>query len=166
MIARFPWVEGELGEDGNGLVHLEVAALRRGVEAAANDQDAEKALAILGFIDDLYRQPLELHPDVLNALDVSFVEDLLSLRTGNTIVRGGTPWGSDESPLGRGRQVPPLTLSLVDQLAALCNGRIWRGQANTGLELTLRSAYPREAFALQLTPPGLHLCSRSSNPRR
>jgi hypothetical protein len=76
MIARFPWVEGELGEDGNGLVHLEVAALRRGVEAAANDQDAEKALAILGFIDDLYRQPLELHPDVLNALDVSFVEDL------------------------------------------------------------------------------------------
>jgi hypothetical protein len=34
-----------------------------------------------------------------------------------------------------------------------------------GLELTLRSAYPREAFALQLTPLGHHLGSRKSNPK-
>jgi hypothetical protein len=37
---------------------------------------------------------------------------------------------------------------------------------NPGLELTLRSAYPRTAFALQLTPLRLHLGSRSSNPSR
>ena len=40
------------------------------------------------------------------------------------------------------------------------------GPPNTGLDLTLRSAYPREAFALQLTPLGEHLGSRKSNPSR
>jgi hypothetical protein len=38
--------------------------------------------------------------------------------------------------------------------------------SNKGLELTLRSAYAREVFALQLTPLGQHLGSRSSNPSR
>jgi hypothetical protein len=37
--------------------------------------------------------------------------------------------------------------------------------SNTGLLLTLRSAYPREAFALQLTPLGLHFGSRNSKPK-
>ena len=39
-------------------------------------------------------------------------------------------------------------------------------RSNTGLDLTLRSAYPREAFALQLTPLGEHLGSRRSHPSR
>jgi hypothetical protein len=38
--------------------------------------------------------------------------------------------------------------------------------SNRGLELTLRSAVWLQAFALQLTPLGLHLGSRSSNPSR
>jgi hypothetical protein len=46
------------------------------------------------------------------------------------------------------------------------NSNSREGLHNTGLELTLRSSYPQEAFALQLTLLGKHFGSRSSNPRR
>ena len=40
-----------------------------------------------------------------------------------------------------------------------------RVKPNTGLELTLRSAYPREAFALQLTPLGYHFLLAQLKPK-
>ena len=75
MVARFPWVEVERGDIGDGLIHLEFAALRSGVEAAAAPKDVKAALPILSFVENLYSDA-RLHPDVLNAIDVSFVEDL------------------------------------------------------------------------------------------
>jgi len=76
MRRRFPWVEEERGEIGEGLIHLDFAALRHGLEKAADDNDAGAARDILNFIEELVDKVDALHPDVVNALDVSFLEDL------------------------------------------------------------------------------------------
>jgi hypothetical protein len=76
MCRRFPWVEEDRGEIGEGLVHLDFAALRRGLERAADADDVSSASEILGFVEELAGKLDELHPDVINALDVSFLEDL------------------------------------------------------------------------------------------
>jgi hypothetical protein len=76
MCRRFPWVEQERGEIGEGLIHLDFAALRHGLEKAADDRDAGAARDILNFIEELVDKLDTLHPDVVNALDVSFLEDL------------------------------------------------------------------------------------------
>jgi hypothetical protein len=39
MCARFPWVEEERGESGEGLLQVEFASLREGVERAADRQE-------------------------------------------------------------------------------------------------------------------------------
>ncbi len=76
MCQRFPWVEEERGEIGEGLIHLDFAALRHGVERAADSNDAGAARDILAFIEELLDKLDLLHPEVVNALDVSFLEDL------------------------------------------------------------------------------------------
>ena len=76
MCRRFPWVEEERGEIGEGLIHLDFAALRRRVERAADSNDAGAATEILTFIEELLEKLDVLHPDVVKALDVSFLEDL------------------------------------------------------------------------------------------
>jgi hypothetical protein len=76
MCRRFPWVEEERGEIGAGLAHLNFAALRHGVERAADANDVDAAANILSFIEELVDQLDSIHPDVVNALDVSFLEDL------------------------------------------------------------------------------------------
>jgi hypothetical protein len=76
MRERFPWVEEERGDIGEGLVHLEFAALRRGVERAADSADCAGAISILSFVEELLADSKRLHPDVINAIEVSFVEDL------------------------------------------------------------------------------------------
>jgi hypothetical protein len=76
MCRRFPWVEEERGEIGEGLIHLDFATLRHGVERAADSNDAGTARDILTFIEELLEKRDVLHPEVLNALDVSFLEDL------------------------------------------------------------------------------------------
>jgi hypothetical protein len=76
MTERFPWVVEERGEIGEGLVHLDFAALRQGVERAADDLDSVTARDILAFVEQLLTDPLKLHPGVENAIAVSFIEDL------------------------------------------------------------------------------------------
>jgi hypothetical protein len=76
MCRRFPWVEDERGEIGEGLIHLEFAALRMGVERAADAHDVSAASDILSFIEELVNNLDALHPEVVNGLDVSFLEDL------------------------------------------------------------------------------------------
>lgn len=76
MSPRFPWVEEERGEIGEGLIHLDFAALRHGVERAADANDIGAAGDVLAFIEELVDKLDALHPDVVNALDVSFLEDL------------------------------------------------------------------------------------------
>lgn len=76
MCRRFPWVEAERGEIGEGLIHLDFAALRHEVERAANANDAAAAREVLNFIEELLDKRDALHPDVVNALEVSFLEDL------------------------------------------------------------------------------------------
>ena len=76
MCRRFPWVVEERGDLGEGLVHLDFAALRRGVEKAADSADVPTASEILAFVEDLVQRIDALHPEVVNALDVSFLLDL------------------------------------------------------------------------------------------
>ncbi len=76
MCRRFPWVAEERGDIGEGLVHLEFAALRRGVEKAADSNDVSVASQILAFVEELLQRPNLLHPEVLDAIEVSFIEDL------------------------------------------------------------------------------------------
>ena len=76
MCRRFPWVDEERGEIGEGLIHLDFAALRHGVERAADSNDVGAASDVLTFIEELVDKLDVLHPDVDNALDVSFLEDL------------------------------------------------------------------------------------------
>jgi len=76
MCRRFPWVVEERGDFGEGLVHLDFGALRRGVEKAAGLGDVSTASDILAFVEDLLQRVDTLHPEVVNALDISFLEDL------------------------------------------------------------------------------------------
>ncbi len=76
MCRRFPWVVEERGDLGERLVHLDFAALRRGVEKAADSGDVSTASEILVFIEDLIQKVDVLHPEVVDALDVSFLLDL------------------------------------------------------------------------------------------
>jgi hypothetical protein len=76
MVDRFPWVAEERGSEGEGLTHLEFAALRRGLERADLAEDFATVREICGFVEELISDRLSLHPDVENAIDVSFVEDL------------------------------------------------------------------------------------------
>ena len=76
MRSRFPWVEKERGDIGEGLIHLDFAALRRGVEGAADSRDVVTARDVLDFVEQLLDKVDTLHPEVVNALDVSFLEDL------------------------------------------------------------------------------------------
>jgi len=76
MCRRFPWVVEERGEFGDGLVHLDFAALRRGVEKAADSGGVSTASDILAFVEDLLEKVDTLHPEVVGALDISFLEDL------------------------------------------------------------------------------------------
>jgi hypothetical protein len=76
MCRRFPWVKEERGDIGEGLVHLEFAVLRRGVESAADAQDVAAAEEILAFIEEPFENLPALHPNVVNALNIGFLEDL------------------------------------------------------------------------------------------
>lgn len=76
MTVRFPWIEKERGEPSAVLSHLAFAALRRGLARAAESSDETTARDILGFVEELISQPLALHPDVEDAIAVSFIEDL------------------------------------------------------------------------------------------
>lgn len=76
MSRRFPWVAEELDGICEGLLHLEFGALRRGVERAADTNDTQTARTILEFVEELLAKPDAIEPEVRNAIDVSFVEDL------------------------------------------------------------------------------------------
>ena len=45
---------------------------------AADSGDASTVSDILAFVEDLLEQVETLHPEVVNALDISFLEDLSS----------------------------------------------------------------------------------------
>ncbi len=53
MCRRFPWVEAERGAIGEGLLHLEFAALRSGVERAAVSRDLSIAEDVCAFVEQL-----------------------------------------------------------------------------------------------------------------
>lgn len=76
LVDKFPWVEEERGEIGEGLAHLDFAALRRGLERAAESRDSATVSDILALVEQLFEDVDTLHPEVANALEVSFLEDL------------------------------------------------------------------------------------------
>jgi hypothetical protein len=77
IVARFSWAEQERGGSGAGLAFRDFVILRIGLERAAESRDIAVVSDILAFVEQLLQEPL--HPEVLHALDSSFIEDLYLL---------------------------------------------------------------------------------------
>jgi hypothetical protein len=78
LIQRFPWIEKEISHSGGeGLIHVELALLRSCAEEYTKQKNIKRLADIFGFIESLLSQKRSLHPDVLNAIEISFVEDLI-----------------------------------------------------------------------------------------
>lgn len=75
LLRHFPQVAEEIRDDA-GLVHLEMAALERLANRAIKSGDLAMLKRVYEFVSDMARHQSELHPDVINAIHVSFVEGL------------------------------------------------------------------------------------------
>ncbi len=75
LLKHFPQVGEEIAGD-EGLVHLEMGALRRIADKAIAAGDFESLRDAYEFVGDLARHSSELDPNVLNAIHVSFLEHL------------------------------------------------------------------------------------------
>jgi hypothetical protein len=75
LLKHFPSLEVEV-EDDAGLIHLEMAALERLANVYIKAGDFSGLKETYEFVGDLARHKKELHPDVLNAIHVSFLEGL------------------------------------------------------------------------------------------
>ena len=75
IVARFSWAEQERGGSRAGLAFRDFVILRIGLERAAESRDVAAVSDILAFVEQLLEEPL--HPQVLRALDSSFMKILL-----------------------------------------------------------------------------------------
>jgi hypothetical protein len=75
LLQHFPELEEEI-EDDAGLVHLEMGALERLANTCIKGGNLEGLKRTYEFIGDLDRHQKEVHPDVINAIHVSFLEGL------------------------------------------------------------------------------------------
>jgi hypothetical protein len=73
LTARFPEVAAQITDVSAGLVHLEMAELRRATNAAIAAGDLQTVRAHFEFVDELLRAA---DADVENAVIVSYLEDL------------------------------------------------------------------------------------------
>jgi hypothetical protein len=78
LVQRFPWIEKEIyNNHAEGLIHVELALLRERAEECTKQENITELDNILEFIENLLSQKASLHPDVLNAIEISFIEDLI-----------------------------------------------------------------------------------------
>lgn len=75
LMVHFPELSEEI-EGEEGLVHLEMGSLEGLANRCIKAGDLAHLKKIYEFIDDLARHQSEVHPDVINALHVSFLEGL------------------------------------------------------------------------------------------
>jgi hypothetical protein len=70
---QFPEVAAKIDDISEGLLHLEMATFSRETQAAIDAQDDETVKRHFRIIDEVFRGAA---PDVENALNVSYLEDL------------------------------------------------------------------------------------------
>ena len=75
LLQHFPVLSEEI-EGDDGLVHLEMGALESLANTFIKGGDFEGLKRIYEFIGELACHQKELHPDVVNAINVSFLEGL------------------------------------------------------------------------------------------
>jgi hypothetical protein len=77
LLKEFPILKNDI-EDNSAkyLTHVEISYLRQLLEKAASENNVEEIKRIINFIDSLIKRKNKLHPEVLNAIEISFVEDL------------------------------------------------------------------------------------------
>jgi hypothetical protein len=75
LLHHFPELAEEIRDDA-GLVHLEMGALERLANISINSGDFDCLKRTYEFVGDLARHQKEVHPDVANAVHVSFLEGL------------------------------------------------------------------------------------------
>jgi hypothetical protein len=73
LTERFPEIAATIDDCSQGLLHLEMAALRRATQAAIDEQDRDTVRRHFQFIDEVFRQAA---PEVENAVNVSYLENL------------------------------------------------------------------------------------------
>ena len=75
LLKHFPELSTVVAEDA-GLVHVEMGALQTCANRCIKTGDHAGLQRAYEFVGDLARHKAELHPDVLNAIHVSFLEGL------------------------------------------------------------------------------------------
>ena len=73
LTERFPAVAASVDNCDQGLLHMEMATLRRATQAAIDAQDKKTVREHFQFIDEVFR---DAAPDVKNAINVSYLENL------------------------------------------------------------------------------------------
>lgn len=75
LLKHFPELEARI-EDDEGLVHLEMGALETLANNAIKNGNFEKLMSTYEFIGDLSRHQSEVDSNIINAINVSFLEGL------------------------------------------------------------------------------------------
>lgn len=75
LLKNFPELYEEI-EDDEGLVHLEMGALEGLANSCIKSGDMDNLKRVYEFVSELCRNEKELHPDIINAINVSFLEGL------------------------------------------------------------------------------------------
>jgi len=70
-ITRFPDLRDEL-EEWPGLIHLQMGALARAARIAISEDNAERFVGIVNFLDEILAIP-DLDPEIDNAVWISFL---------------------------------------------------------------------------------------------
>jgi len=82
LLDHFPELAEEI-EDDSGLIHLEMSALERLANRSIKNGDFSTLRKLYEFVGDMARHRSEIHPDVVNAIHVSFLEGLNFANRGN-----------------------------------------------------------------------------------
>jgi hypothetical protein len=75
LVAAFPQLREDVDEYPD-LIHLQMAALRRLLDASIKDDSRALVKQIFDFVGAVARNRQNIHPDVENAIYVSFLEYL------------------------------------------------------------------------------------------
>jgi hypothetical protein len=75
LLMYFPEVAEEI-EDDEGLIHLEMSSLERIANCCIKSGDMDYLKKIYEFVGDLGRHEKEVDPEIINAINVSFLEGL------------------------------------------------------------------------------------------
>jgi hypothetical protein len=75
LLDHFPELEDEI-EDAGGLIYVEMGSLERLANRSIKSGDLSKLKRIYKFVGDMARHRPEVHPYIVNVINVSFLEGL------------------------------------------------------------------------------------------